>query len=118
VSKSCLEPLRQSVQSASPTSVSSHSSNDVPSPEEIKRSDQKKSSTGTHSAKARLLEPPPPTYDEVVSSAESSPRLGRSRPSAAASEHSTDEPETDRHAYEETPESHVSKVTFINFKHT
>jgi hypothetical protein len=115
-----LKPLHPSVQSASPTSVSSRSSSDVPSPEEIKRSDQRKSREGSHPSKTGLLEPPPPSYDEVVSSAESSPRLGRSRHSAAASEHeyqSIDECETDGRANEETPESNVSKVMFINFRH-
>jgi len=124
VPKSCLEPLHQSVNSASPTSVPSRSSNDVPSrssndvpsPEEFKRSGQRKSGAWTYSSTARLQVPPPPSYEEVVSSAESSPRLGRSRPLAASEHeyHDIDECETDGHAYEETPKSDVSKVTLIN----
>ena len=122
--KSCLEPLHQSVNSASPTSVPSRSSNDVPSrssndvpsPEEFKQSGQRKSGAWTYSSTARLQVPPPPSYEEVVSSAESSPRLGRSRPSAASEHeyHNIDECETDGHAYEEVPKSDVSKVTLIN----
>jgi hypothetical protein len=93
--------------------VPSHSSNDVPSQEELQNSNQKKSKAGTHSPTPRLLEPPPPSYDEVVPSAESSPRLERSRPSAASDHeyHSISDCETDGHAYEEIPESDVSKVT-------
>ena len=108
--KSCLESLHQRVQSASPTSVSSRSSSDVPSPEEFKRSGQKESKTGAHSSTGRFLEPPPPSYDEVVSSPQSSPRLGRSRTSTVSEHeyHNIDECETDGHAYEETPESDVS----------
>ena len=118
--KSCLEPLHQRVRSASPTSVPSRSSNDVPSTEEFKQSGQKKSEAWTHSSTARLCVPPPPSYEEVVSSTESSPRLGSSRTSAASEHeyHSTDKCETDGHAYDETPESDVSKVTLINFAHT
>jgi hypothetical protein len=90
----------------------SHSSNDVPSvqkPEELKRSGQKKSEAWTPSSTARFLEPPP-SYEDAVSSAESSPRLGRSRTLTASEHeyHGVDERETDGLAYEETPESDVS----------
>jgi len=91
----------------------------VPSPEELKRSGQKKESkTGMHSSTARLMQPPPPSYDEVMSSAESSPRMGRSRPSAASEHeyHNIDECERDRHVYDETPDSDVSKV-MLTFMH-
>ena len=95
-----------------------HSSNHVPSPEEFKKSSQNKSKAGTHSSTGRLLEPPPPSYDEVVSSAESSPRLGRPTHSAASEHeyHSIDEYETDSQAYEEPPASDVSKITSVNFR--
>lgn len=120
VPKSCLEPLHQSVHSASPTNVPSHSSNDVPTQGELQKSNQKKLKAETHSPTARLLEPPPPSYDEVVSSAESSPRLERARTSTALEHeyHSINECETDGHAYEEIPEADVSTVTLINFKYT
>ena len=117
--QSCLEPLHEHVHSASPNSVPSRSPKGVPSPEELKKSGQKESKTEMHSSTARLLQPPPPSYDEVMSSAESSPRLGRSRPLAASEHeyHNIDECETDGHAYEETPDSDVSKVMLINFRH-
>jgi len=120
VPKSCLEPLHQHVASASPTNVPSRSSSDVPSPEKLKQIGQKESKAGSRSSTVRFLEPPPPSYEEVVSSAESSPRLGRSRPSAASEHeyHNIDECNTDGHAYVETPKSDVSKVTLINLRHT
>lgn len=86
----------------------------MPSQEGSRSSNQRKSQVGTHSAPPRLLEPPPPSYDEVVSSADSSPRSERSRASAA-SEHeyqSTREHEKDTHIYEEIPESAVSAILF------
>jgi len=119
VPESCLEPLQQRVHSASPTGVPSCSSNNVPLPKAFKQDGQRKSEARKYSPTARLLEPPPPSYEDAVSSAESSPRLGRSRTSAA-SEHeyySIDESETDGRATKETPESNVSKVTLINYRH-
>jgi hypothetical protein len=121
---SSLEPLYQGIHSASPTSVRSGSTNeDVPSQEGSQNSNQRKSQVGTHSPTSRLLEPPPPSYHEVVSSADSSPNSERSRASAA-SEHeyqSSREHEKDNHVYEEIPESTVSAILFtyiVDFKHT
>jgi hypothetical protein len=87
----------------------------VPSPEEFKQSVQRKSEAWTYSSTGRLQVPPPPAYEEVVSSAESSPHSGRSRLSAASEHeyHNIDECETGGHAYEETPKSDVSKGILI-----
>jgi len=115
----CLEPLYRNASSASPTSVPFHSSNDVPSQEEFQNSNQRKSKVGTHSPTSRPMELPPPTYDEVVSSADSSPHLERSR-SSAVSEHeyqSIRESATDSHVYEEIPESNVSAFLFTYFNY-
>lgn len=116
---SSLEPLYQGIHSAGPTNVPSGSTNDdVPSQGGSQNSKQRKSQVGTHSPTPRLLEPPPPSYDEVVSSADSSPQSERSRASAA-SEHeyqSTREHEEDSHVYEEIPESAVSAILFTYIK--
>lgn len=114
--KSSLEPLHQEIHSANPASVPSGSTNDdVPSQDGIQYSNQRKSKVGMPSPTPRLLEPPPPSYDEVVSSADSSPHSGRSRASPS-SEHeypSCREHAEDSHIYEEIPESTVSAVLFI-----
>jgi hypothetical protein len=96
----------------------------VPSEEESQNSNQRKSEVGTHSATPRLLElPPPPSYDEVVLSADSRPHSERSRTSSA-SEHEcqrTRAHEKDSCVYEEIPESAVSAVLYtyiIDFNHT
>jgi hypothetical protein len=81
------------------------------------------------------MEPPPPSYDEVVSSADSSPRSERSRTSAASEHdyhntreigkdshiyedyHNTRETGKDSHIYEEIPEPNVSAVLFAYFNY-
>lgn len=117
VPNSCLEPLYRSVQSASLTAVPSCSSNNVPSQAESKNSDRRRSKAGGHCPTSRQLEPPPPSYDEVVSSADSSPHSGRSRTAAPSEDecYITTESGKDSHIYEEIPESNVSAILFAYF---
>jgi hypothetical protein len=109
VPNSSLEPLYQEVHSASPTNVPSASTKDVTSRDG--NSSQRKSQIGINSPVPTLLEPPPPSYDEVVSSAGSSPRSERSKASEEEYPISRNLHE-DRHIYEEIPELDVSVILF------
>lgn len=118
---SSLEPLYQSASSASPTGVSCRTSEDVPSQAVLRNSNRTKSKVGTPSPTSKQTEPPPPSYDEVVSvsSADSSPHSERSRTSAASDYeyYSTIESGMDSHVYEEIPASHVSAFLFTYFNY-
>jgi hypothetical protein len=120
VPNSSLEPLYQEIHSASPNIVPSGSTNDdVPSQDGTQNSSQRKSQVGTQSPTPGLLEPPPPSYDEVMSSADASPRSERSRASATSEQEyqSSREYEEDSHIYEEIPESAVSAVLFTYIRY-
>jgi hypothetical protein len=115
VPNSSLEPLCQEIRSASPNIVPSGSTNDVRSQDGT----QKKSQVGTQSPTPGQLEPPPPSYDEVMSSADASPRSERSRASSTSEQEyqSSREYEEDSHIYEELPEPAVSAVLFTYIRY-
>jgi hypothetical protein len=119
VPSSSLEPLYRSVRCASPTRAPPCTSDDVPSHAELQNSNRRKSKVGTQSPTSRPAEPPPPSYDEVVSSADSSPHSERSRTSAASEHeyHNTRDSGGDSHVYEEIPEPNVSAILFAYFNY-